>query len=155
MKILTDNSGYIESYALIGDILESAEIEIPSDLEGEEFTKLYEDKEIKMAVLVNGDTASAAELFTSAMKDIGDVIIVGEKTFGKGCGQNVIPLSDGTGFVFTTFMYDPPISPNYDGVGISPDIEAKLSEDASNKNIFELSHAEDDQLKAAVEALNK
>ncbi|MBO5261767.1 MAG: PDZ domain-containing protein [Clostridia bacterium] len=130
-------------------------IEIPSDLEGEEFTKLYEEKEIKMAVLVNGDTASAAELFTSAMKDIGDVIIVGEKTFGKGCGQNVIPLSDGTGFVFTTFMYDPPISPNYDGVGISPDIEAKLSDDASNKNIFELSHAEDDQLKAAVEALNK
>lgn len=130
-------------------------IEIPSDFEGEEFTRIYKDKNIKMAILINGDTASAAELFTSAMKDISDVTVVGERSFGKGCGQNVIPLSDGTGFVFTTFMYDPPKSPNYDGVGISPDIEAKLSEEALNKNLFELSHSEDNQLKVAVDALNK
>ncbi len=122
-----------------------------SDAEGEEFSNL--GKDIKMAVLVNGGTASAAELFTSALGDYGVATIVGTKTYGKGCGQNVIPLYDGTGLAFTTFMYDPPVRPNYNGVGIIPDVEKEMSEEASQKNIFELSHSEDDQLKAALEAL--
>lgn len=123
-----------------------------SDNEGDEFEALY-GKDIKMAVLVNGGTASAAELFTCAMKDYEKAIVVGEKTYGKGCGQNVVPLYDGSGLVFTTFMYDPPKSENYNGVGIAPHIKAELSEEASKMNIFELEHDKDDQLKAAVEAL--
>ena len=123
-----------------------------SDDDGEELTKLY-GSDIEMAVLVNGYTASAAELFTCALKDYGVAKIVGEKTFGKGCGQNVIPLKDGAGLIFTTFLYDPPVSENYNGVGIVPDVVAHLSEEASKKNLFELSHSEDDQLKAALEAL--
>lgn len=123
-----------------------------SDDEGEEFTKLY-GSDIKMAVLTNGYTASAAELFTCALKDYGVAKIVGEKTFGKGCGQNVIPLKDGAGLIFTTFLYDPPVSKNYNGVGIVPDVVEHLSEEALKKNLFELSHSEDDQLKAALEAL--
>ncbi len=127
-------------------------MEYRSDNEGDEFEALY-GKDIKMAVLVDGSTASAAELFTCAMKDYEKAIIVGEKTYGKGCGQNVVPLYDGSGLVFTTFLYDPPKSKNYNGVGIAPDVKAELSEEASKKNIFERSHDEDDQLKAAVEAL--
>ena len=123
-----------------------------SDNEGEEFVALY-GNDIKMAVLANGYTASAAELFTCALKDYGGAKIVGEKTFGKGCGQNVSPLFDGTGLIFTTFLYDPPVSENYNGVGIVPDVVAHLSEEALTKNLFELSHSEDDQLKAALEAL--
>jgi len=126
--------------------------EYKSDSEGDEFEALY-GKDIKMAILVNSSTASAAELFTCAMKDYEKAIVVGEKTYGKGCGQNVIPLYDGSGLVFTTFLYDPPKSENYNGVGIAPDIKKELSEQASKKNIFELAHHEDDQLKAAVEAL--
>lgn len=128
--------------------------EYKSDSEGTEFEALY-GTDIEMAVLVNGSTASAAELFTCALKDYGKAVIVGEKTYGKGCGQNVIPLYDGSGLVFTTFLYDPPKSANYNGVGIAPDIDAELSEEASKKNLFELSHSEDEQLKAAIEALNK
>ena len=105
--------------------------------------------------MVNGGTASAAELFTCALKDYGKAIVVGEQTYGKGCGQNVLPLYDGSGLIFTTFYYDPPISKNYDGEGIAPDVIQELSEEASKKNVFELSHNEDDQLKAALEALNK
>ena len=123
-----------------------------SDDDGEELTKLY-GGDIEMAVLVNGYTASAAELFTCALKDYGVAKIVGEKTFGKGCGQNVIPLKDGAGLIFTTFLYDPPVSENYNGIGIVPDVVVHLSEEASKKNLFELSHSEDDQLKAALEAL--
>ena len=128
--------------------------EYKSDAEGDEFETLY-GKNIKMAVLVNGGTASAAELFTCALKDYGKATIVGEKTYGKGCGQNVIPMYDGSGLVFTTFLYDPPKSANYNGVGIIPDVEQELNEEASKKNIFELLHSEDDQLKAAIKALNK
>lgn len=123
-----------------------------SDDSGEEFEALY-GKDIKMAVLVNGYTASAAELFTCALKDYEKAIVVGEKTYGKGCGQSVVPLPDGTGLAFTTFLYDPPRSENYNGKGIFPNVEEKLSEEASKKNIFELSHDEDNQLKAALDAL--
>ena len=123
-----------------------------SDGIGEEFSTLY-GNDIKMAILTNGYTASAAELFTCALKDYEKAIVVGEKTYGKGCGQSVVPLSDGSGLAFTTFLYDPPKSANYNGVGITPNIEKELSEEASSKNLFDLSHNEDDQLKAAVEAL--
>ena len=128
--------------------------EYKSDTRGEEFEALF-GADVQMAVLVNGGTASAAELFTCALKDYGKATIVGETTYGKGCGQNVLPLYDGSGLIFTTFLYDPPKSANYNGVGIAPNVEVELSEEASKKNIFELMHHEDDQLKAAIEALNK
>lgn len=130
----------------------SNNVSYESDEAGDEFELTY-GKDVKMAVLVNGYTASAAELFTCTLKDYGKAVIVGEKTYGKGCGQSVIPLPDGTGLTFTTFMYDPPESANYNGVGITPDVEAHLSEEALKKNLFDLSHEEDDQLKAALEAL--
>lgn len=126
-----------------------------SDTEGEELSNYVENKDIKMAILVNGATASAAELFTSTLSDYGVATVVGTKTYGKGCGQSIIQLSDGTGLAFTTFMYDPPVRPNYNGIGITPDVIQEMSEEASQKNIFELSHNEDDQLKAALEALKK
>ena len=128
--------------------------EFKSDSEGKEFEVLY-GTDVKMAVLVNGSTASAAELFACALKDYGKAVIVGVQTFGKGCGQNVIPLYDGSGLVFTTFLYDPPKSANYNGVGIAPDVQAELGEEASKKNLFDLSQDEDEQLKAAIKALNK
>ena len=124
-----------------------------SDTEGEELSSYAQN--IQMAVLVNGATASAAELFTSALSDYGVATVVGTQTYGKGCGQSVVQLPDGTGLAFTTFMYDPPVRPNYNGVGITPDVVQEMGEEASQKNIFELSHSEDDQLKAALEALKK
>lgn len=132
------SDGYIEKYS--------------SDEKGEEFIKLY-GSDVKMAVLVNGNTASAAELFTCALKDYGVATVVGETTFGKGCGQNVLQLPHGDGLAITTFLYDPPSSPNYNGVGIKPDVKAELSDEAANKNIFELKHSEDNQLNKALEAI--
>ena len=132
------SDGYIEKYS--------------SDEKGEEFIKLY-GSDVKMAVLVNGNTASAAELFTCALKDYGVATVVGETTFGKGCGQNVLQLPHGDGLAITTFLYDPPSSPNYNGVGIEPDVKAELSDEAANKNIFELKHSEDNQLNKALEAI--
>ena len=113
------------------------------------------------AIIVNDGTASAAELFTSGMKDYGLATVVGETTYGKGCMQSIISLESfklpGAMKVTTAFYY-PPISDNYHDVGISPDsgYEVKLSDDASKVNIYSLldSNQElDNQLDAALLAL--
>lgn len=79
--------------------------------------------ELPMAVLVNAETASAAELLTANIQDAGTGAIIGTKTFGKGVMQTVIPLPSGAGIVFTTGKY---FSRGYQDVdangGVIPDI---------------------------------
>lgn len=126
------------------------------DKDGNEETVYTSDKEevdMPMAVITNGNTASAGELFTAALKDYDKAVIVGEKTYGKGSMQTVRSFNDGTGFKYTYRYYCPPYSDNYDGIGIEPDIKVSLSEAASNKNIYTLTDGEDDQKRAAVDAL--
>lgn len=106
-----------------------------------------------MAVLTNENTASAAELFTCALKDYDKAIIVGTNTFGKGSMQTIYMLPDGTGLRLTTNKYNPPKSDNYDGVGIKPDIEIELSDALEGKSHFEYTDSEDNQLQKACEAL--
>ncbi len=114
-----------------------------------------DNKEINMpmAVIANGQTASAAELFTSALKDYGKATVVGVKTYGKGCMQSIIPLSFGGGVKLTTALYYPPYSENFDGVGVEPDIEVKMEGEAAKKNLYKLTDTEDTQLQAAVASL--
>lgn len=107
-----------------------------------------------MAVLVNGSTASAAELFTAALRDYEKSVTVGTTTFGKGSMQTVIPFSDGSALRVTYKMYSPPVSDNYDGVGITPDLEIELDEALSGKSIYSITDAEDNQLQAAIAALD-
>lgn len=106
-----------------------------------------------MAVLTNENTASAAELFTCALKDYEMATIVGTDTYGKGSMQTIYMLPDGTGLRLTTNKYNPPKSENYDGVGIKPDIEIELSEALVGKSPFEYTDSEDNQLQRACEAL--
>ena len=108
-----------------------------------------------MAVVANGSTASAAELFTSALKDYKKAVIVGEKTYGKGTMQSVIPLPDGSAVCMTTAKYYPPFSDSYDGIGIIPDKEVYLSEEYANMSIYKLPYENDTQLKTAVEAISE
>jgi carboxyl-terminal processing protease len=107
-----------------------------------------------MAVLVNGNTASAGELFAACLKDYEKAVLVGETTFGKGSMQTTMSFSDGTAFKYTFRYYCPPFSDNYDGVGIKPDVKAELSKEALS-HFYTLTDAEDTQLQAAVEELNK
>ena len=107
-----------------------------------------------MVVLANGSTASAGELFTSSLNDYGVATVIGDVTYGKGVGQTSFYVAnDGSAITMTIFSYDPPTSPNYDGVGITPDISVSLSEEAAGKNLYKLTYAEDTQLQAAVAAL--
>ena len=83
---------------------------------------------IPIAVICNGGTASAGELFTAAMRDFAaanviEAIVVGTQTYGKGVVQTSYSLYDGSGLTYTVGYYNPPCGINYDGVGIIPDFE--------------------------------
>ena len=114
--------------------------------------------EARVAVLTNGRTASAAELFTSALRDYTrhgdyDAVLVGTKTYGKGVLQSFYKLKDGSAFKISTGKYNPPYSENYDGVGITPDITVELPAELQNISLFLVEPDEDTQLWAAVDAL--
>lgn len=124
--------------------------------DGTEETVAYSDKseaDFPIVVLANQNTASAAELFTSALRDYKKAVVVGTNTYGKGSIQTIQQLPDGSGIKYTYGYYCPPFSDNYDGVGIAPDIEVELSEEAKQKNIYLLTDEEDNQLKAAYDAV--
>lgn len=108
--------------------------------------------ELPMAVLVNGNTASAAELFSATLRDYGKAVLVGTTTYGKGSVQTMYPLTDGTGINLTTGLYYPPSGESYNGVGLEPDLVVELPEEL-RKKIFFLTYEEDAQLRAAVSAL--
>ena len=82
-------------------------------------------KDLKVVVLVNENTASAAELLTAVLRDYELAPIVGVNTFGKGTMQTIYSLEDhglDGGIKITTDVYFPPCGVNYDGVGIEPDV---------------------------------
>lgn len=110
--------------------------------------------DIPMAVLVNESTASAGELFASALQDYDKAPLIGTVTYGKGTMQNIITLSDGTAFGISTHMYYPPFSDCYEGIGVQPDYPCEMDESTANVNIYKIPDDKDTQLMKAVEVLN-
>lgn len=86
-----------------------------------------------IAILVNGGTASAAEIVAGAMKDTRRAVIVGEKTFGKGSVQSVIELQNGEGMRLTTARYYMPSGITIHEKGIQPQVEIEVSADDESK----------------------
>lgn len=82
-----------------------------------------------VAVLVNGGSASAAEILAGALKDLKRAILVGETTFGKGSVQSVIPLQDGAALRLTTAKYYTPSKQVIHERGIEPTIRAVLPQE--------------------------
>lgn len=115
-------------------------------------------KDLSFVVLVNEYTASAAELFTANVRDYELGQIVGVTTYGKGTMQQTYDLSrygyEGA-LKLTTKYYYPPSGEGYDGVGIVPDSEIELSEEAASYNINLLPHEKDNQLQEAIRLLNE
>ena len=99
----------------------------------------------KMAVLVNGNSASASEIFAGAIKDYGVGTLIGTQTFGKGIVQSLFPLSDGSAIKVTVSRYYTPAGNNIHEVGITPDII--LEKDVENE--------EDNQLQKAIDVLKE
>lgn len=109
--------------------------------------------DLPMVVLVNGNSASASEVFTGAMKDYGAATIVGTKTFGKGIVQTLFPLSDGSAVKLTTNHYYTPEGHDIHGKGIEPDVVEDLNEEAKAMPV--IPEELDNQLQKAIEILNE
>jgi carboxyl-terminal processing protease len=126
--------------------------------------------DIPVAILINADTASAAEIVTGAMKDTGRAVVVGERSFGKGSVQSIFNLKNGEGLRLTTAHYYTPSGALIHGVGIAPQVEVvmnpeedwKLSQQLARPDItdaaqfterFGFAPIEDRQLEAALDVL--
>ncbi len=102
--------------------------------------------EIPLAVLINGNSASASEIFAGAIKDHKVGQLVGTKTYGKGIVQQIFSLQDGTSLKLTISEYFTPSGKNIHGIGIEPDIEVEYEYDEKNPT-------RDNQLEKAIEIL--
>ena len=106
-----------------------------------------------LAVLVNGSSARASEIFAGAVKDYGIGTIVGTTTYGKGVVQTIQPLGDGSAVKITIAKYFTPKGNDINKKGITPDVEAELAEDSTDWT--ELTHEEDTQLQAALKEIRQ
>ena len=127
------------------------------DADGNEDVRYSDASELDMpmCVLVNSSTASAAELFSSALQDYDKAELVGTVTYGKGTMQTIIRLADNTGLGISYRMYNPPYSDNYEGVGVQPDYVVEMDESVADKNIYKITDEEDTQLQKAIELLTQ
>lgn len=102
--------------------------------------------EFPVVVLINGGSASASEILAGALRDDRGVKLIGEKSFGKGTVQQLLPLADGSTIKLTIAHWVLPSGKILDNGGLEPDIEVKITdEDAQNKR--------DPQLDKALEIL--
>ena len=110
--------------------------------------------DMPIAVIVNGNSASASEIFAGALQDHGKATIVGTQSFGKGIVQSVIPISpDFSGIKLTSSRYFTPSGVCIHGVGITPDVVVELEEGLQKVNIELRDH--DNQIDAAVDIVRK
>lgn len=109
--------------------------------------------DMPLAVLVNGNSASASEIFAGAVKDYGIGTIVGTTTYGKGVVQTIHSLTDGSAVKITIAKYFTPKGNDINKKGINPDVEAELSGDITDWT--ELTHKEDTQLQTALKEIGQ
>lgn len=102
--------------------------------------KIFRNKPI--IILINKNTASAAEILAGTLKNNLDAILVGERSFGKNSIQHVIPMPNDTGLILTTDKYILPNGEDIYGKGLLPDIVIKQDTLTTLKNDKQLKHAE-------------
>ena len=109
--------------------------------------------ELPLVVLVDRDSASAAEIFAGAVKDYGIGTLVGTKTFGKGIVQTIRQLTDGSAIKLTTAKYFTPNGNDIHGEGIEPDVKVEYDPDSRQETDDGVEM--DNQLAAALEVLEE
>ena len=155
---LRDNPGGLLTAVcgVLRQILPEGRIVYTEDKNGKREEKTCDGKnelDMPLAVLVNGNSASASEIFAGAVKDYGIGTIVGTTTYGKGVVQTIQPLTDGSAVKITIAKYFTPKGNDINKKGITPDVEAELSGDITDWT--ELTHKEDAQLQTALKEIGQ
>jgi carboxyl-terminal processing protease len=111
---------------------------------------------VRVVVLVNGSTASAAEILAGALQDHHRAVLLGRRTFGKGSVQTVMPLSSGRAIKLTTSRYFTPSGRSIQGSGIEPDEPFEFdgqSVDLEDPRVRQTLAQRDSGVRAALELL--
>lgn len=153
-----NNGGLASVMSLIADSIlpDGAMIYYEVDKAGERTQVKYSDAKalnIPMVVLVNGSTASVAEVFASTLRDNKVAKLVGTKTYGKSVAQITIPFEDGTGLILTVAQYYTSSNYNIQGAGLTPDQVVEPMDEYKNTKVQYIPRENDVQLTAAVELL--
>lgn len=135
---------------ILDEILPEGLIVYTEDVSGNREEYFADDKrtvDCEIAVLVNGDSASASEIFAGAVQDYALGPVIGTTTYGKGVVQKTYPLSDGSAFKLTVETYYTPNGQDIDGNGIVPDITVEEAPESDED--------EDPVLDKAMEVMNQ
>ena len=149
--------GYVDELCRVLDYLlpEGNLIRMVGTAEKEE-TKTSDETCVKvpMAVLVNADSYSAAELFAADLREYGVAKIFGEQTCGKGFYQNLFQFQDGSAVGLSIGRYYTSKGENLEGVGLTPDVEVKMNDTEKAQLLSGLLETEKDpQLQEALNYL--
>ncbi len=154
---LRDNPGgsYEQVVEIADRLLPEGTIVYTEDREGKRQVKLSNKSnlDVPIAVLTNGNSASASEILAGAVKDNAWGTLVGTKTFGKGLVQELRQLSDGSGIKVTISRYFTPSGVCIQGIGIKPDIEIDVAAEYKNTPVSQIPKDKDIQLKSAIETI--
>jgi len=162
LDLRNDPGGYLDTCLNISDwFFQKGATILIEDYKNAAPQKLYKSsrngllKDIPIVVLVNKGTASAAEILAGALHDNRNVLIVGEKTFGKGSVQELINLPGNNSLKITIAHWLTPKGIDISKKGIVPDIEIKIPESEISSAYAETSLEKDIQLKRAYDELLK
>jgi len=139
--------GLLDSAADIADQFLTEGLIVATEGRGERKLRSYEAdrsdffEQVPMAILLDRGSASGAELMAAALRENGRGIIIGERSFGKGSMQRIMPLTSGGGLKITTGYYTTPENHIVQGHGVIPDIEITLADAEEFEREIDLEHA--------------
>ena len=156
VDVRNNPGGLLESVvAILDEMLPEGTLVTIRNKDGEEEVYTSDEAQavkLPIVVLTNGNSASAAEIYTAALQDYGAATIVGTKTFGKGIVQSIMTLPDKkSALKITTASYYTPKGVCIHGEGIEPDVEVELAEGL--ETMIEIPQEEDNQLQEAIRIL--
>jgi carboxyl-terminal processing protease len=149
--------GYLEAAVDMASwFLPAGKVVVKEDFRNEKDNQIFRSKgynifngSLKLAVLIDGGSASASEILAGALHDQGVATLVGAQSFGKGSVQELVDITEDTSLKVTIARWLTPNGTSISHQGLTPDVPVKLDEDAYKKD------KTDTQLNKAIEILNK